>query len=89
LEHLLALFPRALLIASDTSENIELGKFNIFSITELPIDSPIYGGIGNITSNRFVLAGPPLPLMFARNRLGENDIKIYPLILTILCFSLL
>ena len=44
-------------------------------------------GKGNTTSKRQGRANPSLPLMFERNRLGENDIKIYPLILTILCFS--
>jgi hypothetical protein len=61
-------------IAFVTSVNIEFGKFNIFSISELPMKVLIYGGIGKITSNRQGLAKPSLARIFDKNKFGENDI---------------
>jgi hypothetical protein len=57
-----------------TSENTEFGKFNIFSMIELPTNWLMYGGIGNITSKRDGFASPSFPRMFAKNKFGENDI---------------
>ena len=69
--------PNAELIASETSEKIEFGKFKIFSSIELPINSLIYGGIGRITSYRQVFANPSLDLILDRNKFGENAIRIF------------
>jgi len=51
--------------------------------------SPIYGGIGKITSNQFALARPSFALTLDKNALGENDIKIVPLIPSRLYFFFL
>ena len=61
------------MIASLISLNAEFGKFKIFSITVLLILFPTAGGIGNITSKRHGRASPSLPLMFDKNKLGENN----------------
>ena len=66
--------PKASPIASETSVKIELGKFNIFSMIELPTNWPMYGGIGNTTSKRDGFASPSFPRMFDKNKFGENDI---------------
>ena len=69
--------PNAELIASETSEKIEFGKFKIFSSIELPTNEFIYGGIGRMTSYRQVFANPSLDLILDRNKFGENAIRIF------------
>ncbi len=68
--------PNALDIASDISVKTELGKFKIEAIKLFPTKLPMYAGIGNTTSNLDGFASPSLALMFDRNKLGENDIRI-------------
>jgi hypothetical protein len=69
--------PNAVLRASVTSLKIELGKFNILLITELPIKLFMYGGIGRMTSKRDGFARPSLAFIFDKNNCGEKDIRIF------------
>ena len=50
------------------------GKFNIFSMNELPIKLLMYCGIGKITSKRFGFAKPSFAFKLDKNKFGENDI---------------
>ena len=70
--------PVILLISAVISAMILFGILKNFSKADVEIKSPIYFGIGRITSYRLGLASPSLALMFDRNSCGENDIKIVP-----------